>query len=96
MPDSNQPEPTVNVPIHMIKRLNDLVTIIQDYGHFYPGQDGFAAMTEMRSIADRLNGTRSMFGYCPHCGASGTTRERRIDGNDTCKNGHVYPSRAAK
>lgn len=32
------------------------------------------------------------FGYCPTCGAPGVGRERRPDGNDTCQNGHEYPS----
>ena len=31
-------------------------------------------------------------GYCPQCGGVGVQRERRIGGNDTCENGHVYPS----
>lgn len=34
----------------------------------------------------------SLYGFCPECGAPGVTRERRINGNDTCENGHVYPS----
>ena len=34
----------------------------------------------------------SVFGYCPTCGAPGVSRERRPDGNDTCQNGHEYPS----
>ncbi len=35
-----------------------------------------------------------MYGYCPHCGAEVTGRTRGGDaGNDTCKAGHVYPSR---
>lgn len=32
------------------------------------------------------------YGYCPQCGAPGITRERRINGNDKCGNGHIYPS----
>lgn len=35
-------------------------------------------------------------GYCPTCGAPGVERERRLNGNDTCKNGHVYPSKDAR
>lgn len=35
------------------------------------------------------------YGYCPHCGAPGKNRERRINGNDTCENGHVYPSKSS-
>jgi hypothetical protein len=35
------------------------------------------------------------YDLCPTCGAPGISRERRIDGNDRCKNGHVYPSRLA-
>ncbi len=34
----------------------------------------------------------SVYGYCPKCGGKGVTRERRIDGNDTCERGCVYPS----
>ena len=35
------------------------------------------------------------YGFCPQCGAKGIYRERRIDGNDKCENGHIYPSRNA-
>ena len=31
-------------------------------------------------------------GFCPKCHVPGCTRERYPDGNDTCQNGHVYPS----
>ena len=37
----------------------------------------------------------SAYGYCPKCGAEGVTRERRLDGNDMCFNGHTYPSKDA-
>lgn len=32
------------------------------------------------------------YGLCPECGVPGKTRERRPNGNDTCQNGHTYPS----
>ena len=35
------------------------------------------------------------YGYCPICGAKGEMRERRMDGNDTCANGHNYKSSKA-
>lgn len=35
------------------------------------------------------------YGYCPRCLNPGEERERRPNGNDTCANGHVYPSRTA-
>lgn len=35
------------------------------------------------------------YGACPKCGLPGIVRERRIDGNDTCLNGHTYPSKSA-
>ena len=89
-------EKTVSVPVSTVKRLSTLVTIIQGYGHFYPGQDGFAALAEMKTIADGFTESLSKLGYCPHCGAAGVQRERRPNGNDTCENGHVYPSRAAR
>ena len=34
----------------------------------------------------------SVYGYCPRCGAPGKYRERRLDGDDTCENGHKYKS----
>tara|TARA_B100000745_G_scaffold82648_1_gene51585 strand:- start:14435 stop:15202 length:768 start_codon:yes stop_codon:yes gene_type:complete len=37
----------------------------------------------------------SAYGFCPHCGLPGHTRERRINGNDTCEGGHIYPSRSS-
>ena len=35
------------------------------------------------------------YGFCPHCGHEGVSRERRPHGNDKCKDGHVYPSSAS-
>lgn len=37
----------------------------------------------------------AVYGYCPKCGAPGVMRERRLNGNDTCEKGHVYPSASA-
>jgi hypothetical protein len=34
-----------------------------------------------------------VFGFCPLCGAPGSSRERRQDGNDKCTKGHGYPSK---
>jgi len=38
---------------------------------------------------------RSEYGSCPHCGGKVVTRERRLNGNDTCEDGHVYPSKCS-
>ncbi len=38
---------------------------------------------------------RHALGYCPKCQAPGRWRERRPFGNDTCENGHTYPSSEA-
>lgn len=35
------------------------------------------------------------YGYCPYCDQPGISRERRLDGNDRCSNGHIYPSAQA-
>lgn len=32
---------------------------------------------------------------CPICGGAQVSRERRINGNDVCINGHTYPSKKA-
>lgn len=37
----------------------------------------------------------SEYGVCPYCGAPAEWRERRPNGNDKCRNGHVYPSKNA-
>ena len=37
----------------------------------------------------------NVYGYCPVCFSSGVSRERRPNGDDTCYNGHKYPSRHA-
>jgi hypothetical protein len=42
----------------------------------------------MKSIHDS-------YGRCPACGGRCILRERRINGNDRCENGHIYPSRDA-
>lgn len=39
--------------------------------------------------------TDAPYGYCPTCGGVGMSRERRMDGNDKCSNGHSYPSSSA-
>ena len=36
-----------------------------------------------------------VYGRCPICGKPGVSRERRINGNDTCEDGHKYPSKDA-
>ncbi len=36
------------------------------------------------------------YGFCPQCGAAGLFRERRPNGDDTCDNGHKYPSLEAR
>ena len=35
----------------------------------------------------------SFYGFCPTCKGLGNTRERRFNGDDTCVNGHKYPSK---
>ena len=37
----------------------------------------------------------NLYGFCPICGGEGVQRERRLNGNDKCENGHTYPSRSA-
>lgn len=32
---------------------------------------------------------------CPECYSTIFSRERRINGNDTCQNGHTYPSKCS-
>ena len=45
------------------------------------------------SLAQPAQEPVAMYGYCPMCGAKGVSRERRLNGNDLCASGHIYPSR---
>ncbi len=38
----------------------------------------------------------SPYGFCPICGSKGVSRERRLNGDDRCAQGHRYPSSTAK
>jgi hypothetical protein len=95
------PEATVcsdsaRVRLSEIRDMRKAIRTIEGYGHFRPGQDGFAALAMLRRFFDVLANENIPYGYCPHCGSLGVSRERRPNGNDTCGNGHVYPSNAAR
>lgn len=54
-------------------------------------------LINLRNKVDALVKVRSQtnevgYGRCPACGGKGVQRERRPDGNDTCENGHIYPT----
>lgn len=73
----------------------------QPVAHEAPAADAVSAeasskpATEASAATHLVSADAAPYGYCPHCGAPGKTREKRINGNDTCDNGHVYPSRSA-
>lgn len=48
-----------------------------------------------RTVVAALMANTEVYGRCPECLGIGVSRERRPDGNDTCANGHMYPSRDA-
>lgn len=54
-----------------------------------------AARTEPRDAPKSKPNASSVYGRCPKCGQPGLYRERRLNGNDTCIAGHIYPSREA-
>lgn len=74
--------------------------------HYFTPQDLITPIkpASMRSYEDwtrrvervDLTDTLMGYGYCPHCGSPGESRERRPGGNDRCRNGHEYPSSTAK
>lgn len=43
-------------------------------------------------VKDRSKTNEVGYGRCPACGGKGVKRERRPNGNDTCENGHIYPT----
>lgn len=54
----------------------------------------FGISVEVVTSEDSAEGekARAPYGYCPHCKSEGRIRERHPQGNDTCREGHVYPS----
>ena len=46
-------------------------------------------------IAEPVKRQTTYYGYCPICGREGVSRERGINGNDTCVIGHKYASSEA-
>ena len=79
---------------------------IYEYCHLNPNDVRASELNEeMNNLLTRVKALlndrtpkelSSKYGFCPTCGGKGLTRERRIDGNDTCENGHTYPSRESK
>lgn len=51
--------------------------------------------THAAARLDKSDGMLFSYGNCPTCGAPGISRERSPNGNDTCTNGHIYPSATA-
>jgi hypothetical protein len=53
------------------------------------------AYDELCRVAGGISSARQVYGLCPLCSAPGVARERRLDGNDRCSSGHIYPSAMA-
>lgn len=53
------------------------------------------ATSLLRGLEPNAANEAAPIGHCPTCGARGVMRERRINGNDRCENGHTYPSKTA-
>ena len=69
----------------------DVLALLSDCD--YLAQLGYD-ITPMLTIEVNKNGVDDApYGYCLVCGAKGVTRERRINGKDTCANGCSYLSR---
>jgi len=50
-------------------------------------------ITAIKAALEAKDEPVAIYGYCPVCGAKGTSRERHPDGNTSCVNGHKYKSR---
>jgi len=89
----NPDEVKIGVPITNLRELrllNERITLAQT------APDVREAVLNLRTAVEVLTDQLSPYGNCPVCGAPGQTRERRLGGNDTCADGHTYPSRAAQ
>ncbi len=52
-------------------------------------------MNMNKEVNEVTETTANLYGFCPVCYAPGFMRERRLNGDDKCKNGHWYPSKDA-
>lgn len=96
MSNPNDPVNAVSIPYDKVPLLRKCVNTIKGYGHFTEGQDGWAALEELDQFVLSLEDQNDYpYGVCPHCRGKGIQRERRPNGNDTCSQGHVYPSRSS-
>ena len=68
-------------------------TACLEYWTPLPDCDAFAASGKL--IAEPVKRQTTYYGYCPICGREGVSRERGINGNDTCVIGHKYASSEA-
>jgi hypothetical protein len=68
----------------------DALTIAYQSG-YYDGKK--AALAQPPLPVQPAQEPVAMYGHCPMCGAKGVNRERRLNGNDLCASGHIYPSR---
>uniref|UniRef100_A0AAU6W357 Uncharacterized protein n=1 Tax=Pseudomonas phage Cygsa01 TaxID=3138529 RepID=A0AAU6W357_9VIRU len=97
---STNPEPQ---PEELVERLR--LWRKQNPGNWYGNRDIDDSMEVIKRQAFELAALKGLpppvffnpnpFGLCPHCNAPGISREKCINGNDTCEKGHCYPSRAA-
>lgn len=55
----------------------------------------YEAKEEMARVVQEYELAKNPYGRCPHCGSEVIRRERRPNGDDHCKNGHIYPSKAS-
>ena len=63
-----------------------------------PGQENSTKPTINAGTFENTSGKfndANCYGYCPTCRSPGVMRERRMNGNDTCRNGHTYPAKNA-
>ena len=69
--------------------LDELVQARMDYN-----QDAAdKIMNKARSLLAEEQANKTIYGYCPKCGADVVGMERRINGDSTCSNGHKFPSK---
>jgi hypothetical protein len=62
----------------------------------YGDNDSWTGPDDHSADASKKVEALAPYGYCPMCGLPGVDRERRPDGLDHCKAGHIYASRLAQ
>jgi hypothetical protein len=74
-----------------IRKLLNCKRIIEGYGHFREGQDGYQALEIIEQELIKELVFKCPLGYCPHCEAPIIKSSMTVADAVICRSGHIIP-----